>query len=186
MKKLMMMLMMLSAVLTASGQGELTNGVYEKKVVVMADSVNAGTLYVRALEALSDLAGSQGKSKIGIDVQDKDEGLIVYKGMYYLGYAKANMLYGWDTFADFTLKVRCKDGKAQITVTVPTMSYTWDGDGHNTRTFPITEFLPVYKYKGDYKIKKAAQLYAPKVAETFDLVLGALEKRIKKGADDDF
>ena len=175
----------MSVAMTATAQVELTNGVYEKKTVVTADSVKAGTLYVRALEALSDFAGSQGKSKIGVDVHDKDEGLVVYKGRYYMGYCKANMLYGWDTFADFTLKVRCKDGRAQLSVTVPSMTFVWDANG-NTHSFAISEFLPVYKYKGDYKIKKAAQQYAPLVPEAFDTIVAAIGKRITAKDDDDF
>ena len=171
--------------MTATAQVEITNGAYEKKTVVTADSVKASTLYVRALEALSDFAGSSAKSKIGVDVQDKDEGLVVYKGRYYMGYGKANISYGWDTFADFTMKVRCKDGRAQLSVVVPSMTFVWDANG-NVHSFPISEFLPNYVYDGDYKIKKAATLYAPLVPETFDRILSAIGKRITSKPDDDF
>jgi hypothetical protein len=185
MKKLLSFSVVLLATINVIAQEvELTNGIYEKKVVVNADSVKAGTLYVRALEALSDLAGSQGKSKIGIDVQDKDEGLVVYKGSYFLGYGKANMLYGWDTYADFTLKVRCKDGKAQLSLTVPSMTFQWDGDGHGIHTFEIAEFLPVYNYKGDYKIKKAAQQYAPTIPSSFDAIINTISQRMLQEPDD--
>ena len=177
--------MMVVVAMTATAQVELVNGLYENKTVVTADSMKAGTLYVKALEALSDFAGSHEKSKVGVDVQDKDEGLVVYKGRYYMGYGKANMLYGWDTYADFTLKVRCKDGRAQLTVTVPSMTFVWDANG-NTYTFGISEFLPVYKYKGDYKIKKAAQQYAPMVPDAFDAIVAAIGKRMTAKADDDF
>lgn len=197
MRKVLFIMLTLSVVLTVSAQKRkkveepvvnvtLTNGVYETKTVVNADSIKSSTLYVRALEALSDWTGSLSKSKIGIDIQDKDEGLVVYKGQYYLGYEKANMLCGWDTFADFTLKVRCKDGRAQLIVTVPSMTFIWDGDGHGVHSFAISEFLPVYKYKGVYKIKKAAQKFAPKVPETFDLIVNLLGKRITQKPDDDF
>ena len=147
MRKVLFMMLMLSAVLAVSAQIELSNGVYEKKIVVNVDSAKASTIYIRALEALSDFAGTNAKSKIGIDVQDKDEGLVVYKGDYYMGFEKANILYGWDTFANFTIKIRCKDGRAQITVSVPSMSFQWSGN-NNTYSFPISEFLPVYTYKG--------------------------------------
>lgn len=185
MKKVLLNVIMILVALNVSAQSVvLTNGIYEKKTVVNADSVKAGTLYVRVLEALSDFAGSQGKSKIGIDVQDKDEGLVVYKGRYFLGYGKANMLYGWDTYADFTLKVRCKDGKAQLSVTVPSMTFQWDGDGHGIHTFGIKEFLPVYKYKGDYKIKKPAQQYAPTIPTTFEAIINAISQRLLQHPDE--
>lgn len=188
--------MMLSIVLGVSAQKRkkseeptynvtLTNGVYESKTVVTADSVKASTLYIRTLEALSDWAGSQSQSKINIDIQDKDEGLVVYKGRYYMGYEKANALYGWDTFADFTLKVRCRDGRAQLTVTVPSMTFVWDANG-NVHSYPITEFLPTYKYKGVVKIKKAAHKFPPMVPDKFDMIVNMLGKRIAQKPDDDF
>lgn len=163
----------------------LENGVYEKKLVVTADSVKASTLYVRALEALSDWAGSQQRSKANVDVQDKDEGLVVYKGQLYLGYGKQNFMYGWDTFADFTMKVRCKDGKAQITVTVPSLTYYWTAD-QTTVTVPINEVLSTYAYKGKMLIKKASLALAPKVPTDVEEIVQVIGARISKKDDDDF
>lgn len=187
MKKVLLFSMVLITSLSVSSQEVLlNNGVYEQKKVVEVNDKTAGQIYVRALEVLSDWAGSQSRSKADIDVQDKDEGLIVYKGKIYMGYGKANILYGWDTYVDFTLKVRCKDGKAQLTMTVPSMSFQWDGDGHGMYSMPLTDFLPVYNYKGDYKIKKAAQKYAPMVPTTIDNTVTALALKIKEKSDDDF
>ena len=60
---------------------ELTeSGVYEKKEVVSADSVKAAVLFGKAMEALSDWTGPDGRSKAGIDYQDKESGTIIYKG----------------------------------------------------------------------------------------------------------
>lgn len=73
-------MMLIAGIAIHAQENPLTNGIYEKKVVVTADSIKASTLYVRALEALSDWAGSQQRSKVNVDVQDKDEGLVVYKG----------------------------------------------------------------------------------------------------------
>jgi hypothetical protein len=186
MKKVLLFVALMIAMNAYAQESVLTNGVYEQKKVVEVNDKTAGQIYVRALEVLSDWAGSQSRSKANVDVQDKDEGLIVYKGKIYLGYGKANMLYGWDTYADFTLKVRCKDGKVQLTMTVPSMSFQWDGDGHGMYSMPLTDFLPVYNYKGDYKIKKAAQKYAPMVPTTIDNTVTALALKIKEKSDDDF
>lgn len=185
MKKVLLLFAIMMAMNAYAQESILTNGVYEQKKVVEVYDKTAAQIYVRALEVLSDWAGSQSRSKANVDVQDKDEGLIVYKGRIYMGYGKANMLYGWDTYADFTLKVRCKDGKAQLTMTVPSMTFQWDAD-NSMCSMPLTDFLPDYNYKGDYKIKKAAQLYAPKVPSTIDNTVTTLALKIREKGDDDF
>lgn len=128
MKKAFLTIALLAAGLTASAQGEVKDGAWEDRRVVEVAGASVSTLYLRALEALSDWAGSQEKSKMGIDVQDKDEGIVVYKGEYYLGYGKANFMYGWDTWANFTLKVRCKEGRAQVSATVPSLTFRFTGN----------------------------------------------------------
>ena len=86
--------MLLMTMIVSAQEYSLTNGAYDNKVVEQYEGVEAGTLYVRALEALSDWAGSQSKSKVNIDVQDKEEGLVVYKGSLYIGYHKVNFMAG--------------------------------------------------------------------------------------------
>ena len=112
MKKLLLLFSMLMACLTINAQTVLNeSGVYELKVVEQYDSVKASTLYENSLIALSDVVGSREKSKTNIDVAEKEAGIIVYKGELYLGFRKVNMMCGYETFANFTLKVRCKDSK---------------------------------------------------------------------------
>lgn len=179
-----LMMVMLAVVLTASGQYDAQRGVFEWKKVFMSDTVKAGKIYVRALEVLSDMCGSLHKSSFNIDIQEREDGLIVYKGRYYLGYEKSNMMYGWDTYADFTLKIRCKDGLFQVSAKVPTMTFQWDGDGKNSYSFPIKEFLPKYVYDGEYKIKKAAIKFAPEVEWTFKELVDAIGREIMKGEEE--
>ena len=164
---------------------ELTDGVYELKQVVTVEGVKADGLYVRALEALSDWAGSQQQSKAQIDVQDKEEGLVVYKGQLYLGLNKINFMHGWNTFADFTMKVRCKDGKFQITTVVPSLSFYWTADATET-TVPISEIVPVYKHKTNLSVKKTSIKMAPMVPGAANAAQDVIIGKIKKGADDDF
>lgn len=186
MKKALLMFAMLTAWLAVSAQGEMKNGVWEEKRVVEVDSASASTLYLRALEALSDWAGSQEKSKIGIDVQDKEEGIVVYKGEHYLGYSKANFMYGWDTWANFTLKIRCKDGRAQVSATVPSLTFRFTGEPAET-TAPISEFLPEYKYKTKFTNKRAAREQSQKVPHVFSAIINAMCIRLSQGtADEDF
>ena len=176
---------MLATSLSSMAQGELKDGVWEEKQVVQAEGVTAPTLYLRALEALSDWAGSQEKSKIGIDVQDKDEGLVVYKGELFLGFEYYSKFAGagWDCFANFTMKVKCKDGRAQISVMVPSMTFKANVAG-SVVTRPINEFLPDYSYKGDYKLKKMAPM-AHKIEPSFEGIIKKIGEQIANGTNDD-
>jgi len=183
MKKVLVLFLMLTVLLVSTAQNP---DVYEKKEIITADSVKAGTLYVRTLEALSDWAGSQKRSKANVDVQDKDEGLVVYKGKLYLGFVKQNMLYGWDAFADFTLKVRCKNGKAQITMTIPSLTYHWSAENSADTTVPICEVYPQFCYKGEKSIKKTSLALTPTIPKCVAEVINNIGERIAKGNEDDF
>ena len=182
MKKVLFLMMLLAAV-TARAQGEMKNGAYETKTVREIGNLTSEQLYVRTLEVLSDWAGSQNKSKVNIDVQDKEGGIVVYKGNYYLGYRKQNLLYGWDTFADFTLKVRCKDGKIQVSVSVPSMTFIWDATSEKY-TEPLSAFYPDYTYKGKVLLKKASTEFAPQIPTVFDAMVNKLADDIMQKEDD--
>lgn len=162
----------------------LTNGVYEKKVVAQFEGVDLQTLYVRALEALSDWAGSAKNSSINIDVKDKEEGLVVYKGKLYMGYRRVNVS-GWNTFANFTLKIKCKDGKSQLSVNVPSLTFIWVARPDVIETIPMTSLVP-YTHKTKTAVKKTAIEYTQKVPEVFDLIIQSLIDRMKNADDDDF
>lgn len=188
MKKVLLSLVMLMVGMVINAQDNpLTNGIYEKKVVLTADSVKASTLYVRALEALSDWAGSNAKSKMGIDVQDKDEALVVYKGNVHLGFEYYSKFAGggFDMYIDMTIKVKCKDGKAQVTATVPSLTFISNLQ-HSVVVVPLKEIVPNFEYKGDYKIKKTAVKFGPQVIPSTDLIVEMLCAKIAKTSDDDF
>ena len=181
MKKLLMTIALAASVMMASAQGSIVNGAYENKEVREYTGVSAETLYIRALEALSDWAGTQSKSSINIDVQDKEEGLVVYKGQMYLGTS-----HRWNAFADFTLKIRCKDGKAQLSCHVPTLTidYTDPQYPNVKESVPLGSIVPTYTYKHYYRVKKTAIEYGPKVKPTFDTVILLLGNRLAKEQED--
>lgn len=187
MKRLISLTMMLLIVITVSAQEQLINGVIEKKQVVMVEGVSADKLYVRALEALSDWAGAQGNSKIGIDVQDKDEGLVVYKGRLEMGFHKVNFMAGWEVFADFTIKIKCKDGRAQVSANVPSLTFDWSAKQYPaTETVPISAIYPEYNYKSKLRIKKAAIEFAPLTPSMFDKIISLLATKLQQQPEDDF
>jgi hypothetical protein len=188
MEKVFSSLIMLMACFAINAQTVLNeSGVYELKVVEQYDSVKASTLYENSLIALSDVVGSREKSKTNIDVPEKEAGMIVYKGELYLGFKKVNMMCGYDTFAVFTLKVRCKDGKAQYVITVPSLHMYWSCNTNDNEIVPLKEIIPEFTHKGRlYYLKKGAIEFAG----TLDSNMQSLQKNImsktKSAADDDF
>jgi len=188
MKKVLLIALISVISFTINAQTTLNeNGIYEFKIVEQYDSVKAATLYERSLVALSDVVGSRDKSKTNIDVAEKDAGMIVYKGELYLGFKKVNMMCGYETFANFTLKVRCKDGKVQYTLTVPSLTMYWSCNVNNNETIPLNEIIPEFTHKGRlYYLKKGAIQYAGTLDHDMKELQRAIVVKTKAAADDDF
>jgi len=183
MKNLMTILLIMVAI-NANAQITLTDGgVYEQKEVVNVDSVSAQELYLRALEALSDWTGTDGRSKYGIDHQDKESATVIFKGKDYLGSRRYNGIYSWLIFSDFTLKIRCKDGRAQIVVTVPSMTADFSANNVNG-SIPLCEIVPEYTYKGNMNCKKAMLQYVVDVPESARRIINLIKNRLNQKVDD--
>lgn len=159
-------------------------GVYEQKRVVIVDGAKASTLYRRAMEALSDWTGTEGRSKAGLDYCDKDEGIVTYKGEFYNGYRQ--LTFGQLPFyTDFTMKIRCKDGRAQVTVIVPTM-HAILANGQ-TRTWTMREVIEQNEKASSRKVEKAKKkMHGLSTREIVELLLTEMEAALKKDSDDDF
>ena len=193
MKKIILIFALVMINITSFGQNyQLTNGAYDNKIVGQYAGVDASTLYVKSLETLSDWSGSQKQSKINIDVQDKEQGLIVYKGSLYIGYYSVTKNFlvavGWNIYADFTLKIKCKDGKAQVSCHVPTLTFDWSADNDPAEeTIEFGKLYPQYNYKSPYrKIKQASIEYAPKIPPMFDNIITNLVNNLNKQSEYDF
>ena len=186
--KNVLLLVMLMVCFAINAQTVLNeNGVYELLVVEQYDSVKATTLYENSLIALSDVVGSHEKSKTNIDVAEKEAGMIVYKGELYLGFRKVNMMCGYETFANFTLKVRCKDGKIQYTLTVPSLHMYWSCNVNDNEVIPLNEIIPEFTHKGRlYYLKKGAIQFAGTLDEDMKSLQKAIVAQTKKASDDDF
>ena len=122
------------------------NGIYELKIVEQYENKNASVLYQQSLITLSDVCGNN-KSKINIDVADKDANIIIYKGEFYLGFKKVNTMYGYDVYAVFTLKIKCKDNKVQYIVTVPSLHMYWTAKIGGDEVVPLNEIIPEFTHK---------------------------------------
>lgn len=188
MKRTLLTMAVMAAAVAAIGQTELNeNGIYEAKVVKEYEGVGMGVLFDRTLVALSEIKGGGEFSKFNFDVKEKDGGIIVYKGTLLVGYRKVNFSGGYEFLADLTLKIRLKDGKAQYTATVPTMTLTWQGHPEITDQMPLTDILPEVNYKGHlYYTKKGLQEFAPKIAPSVMAFIDRLAAKTAAVADDDF
>ena len=188
MKKVIIMMLMLTTGLSMNAQDiQLTEaGSYEKKEVVVVDSTKAIILFERAMIALSDWSGPDGKAKAGIDYQEKETGTVIYKGRYSLGFKNTFLGDGWDRYAEFTLKVRCKDGRAQVTVTVPTVTAIYSRNGM-TRTISVKKILDAVRQSKGAKHERGVKLMND-LTETADGLVTAMGERLKNGGvnDDDF
>lgn len=205
MKKAMMTMALLLAVLAASAQDDLymgsqdenvktevgdigsiqltAGGSYERQTVVEAAGASASVLFERAMIALSDWTGPDGNARAGIDYQNAETHTVIYKGSYSLGF-KGNVFGGWYRQADFQLKVRCKDGRAQVTLTVPTITVQ-HSKNNVSQTNSVKKLLEeVEKAKGDRR--KRGEAVVHDLVTTADALVAAMTQRLQDGSDDDF
>ncbi len=194
MKKVFLFLLFFSSCLINSAQ-KLTfdsiaeniknNRDYQVKKVVHVKGTNLGLLFGRAMEALSDFKGPDGMISSNVDYQDKESGTIIFKGRFSLGFKNIFWGNGWDRYADFTLKVKCKDERAQVTVSVLTITAVYNSNGIK-RQFSIGEWLDaVEKAKGD-KRKRAEKLFEY-LGNNVSYIMDYMTERLQKGtSEDDF
>ena len=194
MKKVLLSFMMLMAGMAINAQVPDVDsaaiiikekGVYEQKRVVIVDGVKASSLYRRAMEALSDLTGTEGRSKAGLDYCDKDEGVVNYKGEFYNGYRQLSLGRDIPFYTDFTMKIRCKDGRAQVTVIVPTMHAILSNG--QTKTWTMREVIEQNEKASPRKIEKAQKKsHGMTTREIVEILLTEMETALKTDPDDDF
>lgn len=161
-------------------------GEYELKVVREYSGMSAENIFDKTLVALSEIKGGSEFSKFNFDVKERDGGIIVYKGKLFLGYREVNISGGYDYLADVTLKIRIKEGKAQYTITIPTMTLYWRGNPNITDQIPLTNVIPEVNYKGKlYFVKKGLKQFGLKIAVASKECIDTIVKKTTT-IDDDF
>ena len=184
MKKVFLLLVLFTCINANAQDIQLTEaGAYVKKEVVVVDSTKAIVLFERAMIALSDWTGPDGKAKAGIDYQEKETGTVIYKGMFSLGFKNVFLGDGWNRYADFVLKVRCKDSKAQVTITVPQITAVYNRNGMKSSASTAQWVQAVKEAKGKKHERGVALLND--LTSTVDGLASAMVERLKKGNDDD-
>jgi hypothetical protein len=176
-------IILLLAMPASAQELELTNGVYEKKEVVEVSGAPILTLYERAIEALSDWVGPDGRSSIGIDYSEKETGTVIYKGKFYLGFKNIFLGSGADRFTNFTLKVKCKDERAQVTVTV--QSFICKFTNGVTTDYSLSQLVDAVK-KAKGKKRERGVAMVEEIKESVDILIDAIKQRLSASSDDDF
>ena len=153
-------------------------GAYEIQKVVCVDSTSASVLYDRAMMTLTDLTGSDGKAKAGIDYQNQETHTVVYKGKFELPGVYV------DCWADFTMKIRCKDGRAQLTVTVPMVEVNARSVQYG-KSATIIELKQLTRQKNKKRRDRAIEWmrYIKKTAEGYMI---SMEDRLKGSDEEEF
>jgi len=143
----------------------IIDGALTYKVVNQFDSVSQAQLYLRAHTFISDWVGPNNNSKRSIEFDDKESATIISKGSVFMGYFKSNMFYGYNVYADYTLTIKCKDGRCQYVVKIPSMSFHWTANNIQDETIPIDRILPTYNYKSNVVEKRVPPTYSPQLPQ---------------------
>lgn len=186
MKRLLFIFALTAVTMVAGAQTYELNeqGAYEKVAVVHVDStVTAAVLFDRAMTALSDWAGPDGKSRVNVDYQNQETHTIIYKGRYSLGFKNVFLGDGWYRMANFTLRVRCKDGRAQLILSVPTMTGIYS-KGNIERQWTIGEIAEAVTKSHGKRQERGKQLMEDMI-NTADGIIEAMSERLKNEASDD-
>lgn len=155
-------------------------GVYEREEIVYADSASAQDLYLIVMETLSDWTGTDGRIDAGLDFCDKEAGMINYKGKFSLGFRDLFLGAGFYRYADFIIKVRCKDGRARIILDVPSVTAIYNKTGMRS-TSTIGELInQVYMAKK----KERGMDFLRELVETSDNIFSKLKGRLENPNSD--
>lgn len=106
-----------------------------------------------------------------------------------MGYHKSNFMYGFNVYANFSLTIRVKEGKAQVNLKVPSLQLRWTADNTTDDIFPIEHIYPQYDgFKGHmYGTKKILIEFGPKVPDAMRTIYKAIEtKLMTSDSNDDF
>lgn len=159
----------------------------ELKEVVEVEGMSKEAIFNSVQSMLSDWTYNS-NSQNKIDYADKESGVVITKGRLFLGNKKIALLWGWNTYLDYTCTIRAKDNKYQVQIKVPSMYFKFDNPKEPAEeTAPILSIYPEYDYKSRYTIKKPAKEFAPAVPDMIKGFYLAIRNKINKSdLGDDF
>lgn len=167
-----------------TAEPELENGYFVYKYVHQVENLSQNSLYLHTRTFLSDWVGPNANSKNYIDFEDKESGSIIAKGSYFLAYER-EALYGWNIYADFSITIKCKDGRFQVVTKVPSMSFYWTAGNLAIQVAPFSELYPTYTFRSPYKFQRHTDVYAPKMPEYIKQITNIVVDGITSISDED-
>ena len=162
-----------------------TAGAYERKEEVLIDSVPASVLFARTMETLNDWSVTDERIKAELDYYDKDSCIVIFNGRFSLDFKNVFLGDGWIRHGDFSLKILCEDGRAQITLTIPDIIAVYNRSGLTIQR-TIEEFInSIYEYKGkrEFKGKKGdrGEALLNDIISSSDNIINTIKQRLGKG-----
>lgn len=181
MKKLIMSVICVLAVALCEAQEVAFNAdeVLEQKEVVEVPGMSKEDIFVAVNSMLSDFHPEE-RSSLTTDLSNLETGTVISKGMLYLGFKKANPMCGYYNYANAIITVRCKDGKYQVVIKVPSYTLEWSADS-TAETVPIKHVYPEYdgyKTKIHYT-KKNMMEFGPRVGDHMIALMKSIKGKIK-------
>lgn len=170
--------------ISAQQQTELDpSGIYRLKVVEEYSGVPSDEIFDNCLSVIPNLT-QYNNSNRKIDLLDKEAGIIMFTGEYYLGSKTTNLIFSYDVYANVVLKVRCKDGKAQFCFEVPSIKMYKSGKTNNFEVINLSEVIPVYTHNGRLPyLRKSAELFADNIDEQMRKLCYTMISKTKQVSD---
>ena len=188
MKKLLIIFSFILIVLNIQAQEVAfnENGALELKQVVIVENATKDAIFTNVRSIISDALPISNNSESAIDYSDIGSGVIIAKGLFYLGDAKGNFGCKWHIYDNYTMTVKVKDGKYQISIKVPSITLVYSGDKTKT-TVNTKQIYPEYdgsKLPPYVKVKQAVIEYGPKIPDSMRILAKNLNEKISKVEDD--
>ncbi len=184
---MLFILTLLLVVMTTKAQEfQLTgSGTYEYKKVVAIDTLSADDFYTRAIQVLSTWKGPNGLDSGGIDVNDRKTGTIIYNGLMSVGFEETVLGEGWNRWVEFRIKIRCKDGCAQITSTLIQLVGQYSRRAV-VRTFSMQELKSMVEGLKRSKHEQGVEFIRKIVREAKTMARDIAEMLLEAPEEDDF
>lgn len=193
MKKVIILIATFVLAISSYGQEVIFNEQNELQIkeVVQTQGLTANQIFVNIQSLISE-TNPNTNSQFVIDYSDLETGTIISKGKYWLGFRKVTFSYGYDLLADYNLNIRIKEGRTQIIIKVPTVSFRWTGEPSEiTEKVDVKHVYPQYDgYKPTtypYYAKKLMKEYGPEVPSAMKKLYKTIcDKITSSRQDDDF
>ena len=191
MKKVIILIAAFVVTISSYGQEVTFNDQNELQIkeVVQTQGLTANQIFVNIQSLISETYSNL-NSQFVIDYSDLETGTIISKGKCWLGFRLVTFAYGYDFLADYNLNIRIKEGRTQILIKVPTVSFRWTGEPSEIKEkIDVKHVYPKYDgYKpttSSYYAKKLMKEYGPEVPNAMKKLYKTICDKITSSGQDE-